>query len=94
MKELSATLLKQLWPPIMAPKTRKWVNDNIREGRIREGEFTVNLPVDALAAAQRQRRLPRGLDQSLLQDGRRHLGLFQGPAAAHRRLGRGEPQGQ
>ena len=58
MKQLSTDLLRQLWPPIMAPRTRKWVNENIREGRIREGEFTVNLPVDALAAAQRQRRLP------------------------------------
>lgn len=60
MKDLSASLLKQLWPPIMAPKTRKWVNENIREGRVTEGEFVVNLPVDALAAAQRQRRLPDG----------------------------------
>ena len=58
MKDLSAGLLKQLWPPVMAPRTRKWVNENVREGRIHEGEFTVNLPVDALAAAQRQRRLP------------------------------------
>ncbi len=58
MKDLSAGLLKQLWPPVMAPRTRKWVNENVREGRIQEGEFTVNLPVDALAAAQRQRRLP------------------------------------
>lgn len=70
MKELSTDLLKQLWPPIMAPKTRKWVNDNIREGRIREGEFTVNLPVDALAAAQRQRRLPENsINLSFKMDG-------------------------
>jgi len=59
IKDLSASLLKQLWPPIMAPKTRKWVNENIRKGRITEGEFIVNLPVDALAQAQRQRKLPK-----------------------------------
>jgi hypothetical protein len=70
MKELSTDLLKQLWPPIMAPKTRKWVNENIREGRIREGEFTVNLPVDALARAQRQRRLPENsINLSFKMDG-------------------------
>jgi hypothetical protein len=70
MKELSADLLKQLWPPIVAPRTRKWVNENIRKGRIREGEFTVNLPVDALATAQRQRRLPRdSINLSFKMDG-------------------------
>ena len=60
IRGLSATLMKQLWPPIMAPKTRKWVNENIRSGRIDDGEFMVNLPVDALAAAQRNRKLPKG----------------------------------
>lgn len=70
MKQLSASLLKQLWPPVMAPKTRKWVNENIREGRLTEGEFIVNLPVDALAAAQRQRRLPEGsMNLSFKMDG-------------------------
>ena len=70
MKELSSSLLKQLWPPIMAPRTRKWVNENIREGRIREGEFIVNLPVNALAAAQRQRKLPQGsINLSFKMDG-------------------------
>ena len=59
IKDLSASLLKQLWPPIMAPKTRKWVNENIRKGRITEGEFIVNLPVDAMAQAQRRRTLPK-----------------------------------
>ena len=60
MKELSAALLKQLWPPIITPKTRKWVNENVSKGRITEGEFIVNLPVDAMARAQRERRLPEG----------------------------------
>ena len=70
MKQLSAGLLKQLWPPIMAPKTRKWVNENIREGRITEGEFIVNLPVDALAIAQRTRRLPeKSINLSFKMDG-------------------------
>ena len=60
MKDLSSALLRQLWPPIVAPKTRKWVNENVREGTITEGEFVVNLPVDAMAGAQRQRKLPQG----------------------------------
>lgn len=60
IRDLSAGLLRRLWPPIMAPRTRAWVNANIRAGRVTEGEFIVNLPVDALAMAQRDRRLPDG----------------------------------
>jgi len=60
MKDISASFLKQIWPPIVVPKTRRWVNENVREGRITEGEFVINLPVDALAAAQRKRVMPPG----------------------------------
>jgi len=58
IRDLSASLLTRLWPPIMAPKTREWVSQNIKAGRITNGEFTVNLPVDALARANREHRLP------------------------------------
>lgn len=58
IRDLSSVLLKRLWPPIVAPKTRAWVNENIQAGRITDGEFQVNLPVDALARAQRDRSLP------------------------------------
>ncbi|HUR42627.1 MAG TPA: AsmA-like C-terminal domain-containing protein [Aestuariivirga sp.] len=58
VRDVSAPLLKRLWPPIMAPKTRNWINQNIRGGRITDGEFLVKLPVDALAKAQREHRLP------------------------------------
>ena len=60
MKDLDAALLKQLWPPIVTPKTRKWVNENVRDGRISEGELVINLPVDSVARAQRERTLPKG----------------------------------
>ena len=70
MKDISADFLKQIWPPIVVPKTRKWVNENVREGRITEGEFVINLPVDALAAVQRQRKLPKGaVDLSFKMEG-------------------------
>ena len=58
IRDLSSDLLRKLWPPIMAPKTRSWVNQNIKAGRITEGEFQVNLPVDALAKAKARNRLP------------------------------------
>lgn len=58
IRDLSVMLLKCLWPPIMAPKTRAWVYDNVSAGRVTDGEFQVNLPIDAMARAQRDRRLP------------------------------------
>ena len=70
IRGLSAALLKRLWPPVMAPKTRTWVNQNIRYGTITDGEFTVSLPVDAMAAAQRNRRLPdRSINLAFRMDG-------------------------
>ncbi len=58
IREVSAELLKRLWPPVMAPKTRDWVNANIKKGRITDGEFRVDLPADSLARAQSEKMLP------------------------------------
>ena len=58
VRDLSAALLRKLWPPIMAPKTRAWINENVSDGRISDGEFQINLPIDALAKAQRDYHLP------------------------------------
>jgi hypothetical protein len=59
LRDISAPMLKRLWPPIVAPNTRKWVKTNILAGRVTEGEFTINLPVDALAD---------GLEKRLIAD--------------------------
>ena len=58
MRDVSAALLKKLWPPVVAPRTRAWINENIEDGTISDGEFQVNFPVDVLAMAQREKRLP------------------------------------
>lgn len=69
MKDLDAALIKQLWPPIVVPKVRQWVNQNVREGRISEGEFVINLPINGMAKAKRERRWPQGsLDLSFKMD--------------------------
>src|SRR5262245_37335200 len=49
MRDVSAPILKRLWPPVIAQNTRAWVNANILAGRITDGELSINLPVDALA---------------------------------------------
>jgi hypothetical protein len=58
MRDVSAGLLKKLWPPVLAPRTRSWINDNIEAGRISEGTFQVNFPPNVLAEAQARKKLP------------------------------------
>jgi hypothetical protein len=58
VRDLSADFLKKLWPPIIVPKSRKWVTDNVQIGRITEGAFNVDIPVNGLAEALRQKVLP------------------------------------
>jgi len=58
VRDLSASLLRRLWPPVVAPKTRAWVSANVTAGRIEDGTFKISLPVDAIARAQRERVLP------------------------------------
>lgn len=58
VRDLSADFLKKLWPPIIVPKSRKWVTDNVQLGRITEGAFNVDIPVNGLAEALRQKVLP------------------------------------
>ena len=49
LRDVSAELLKKLWPPIMTPRTRAWINENVVDGKISEGTFQVNFPVNAMA---------------------------------------------
>jgi hypothetical protein len=58
VRDLSADFLKKLWPPVVVPKSRKWVTDNVQTGRITEGAFNVDIPVNGMAAALRQKLLP------------------------------------
>ncbi len=53
-QEVPSEVLKRLWPPMITPKTRKWVTDNVEAGRVSEAEFTVDLAPDELADAVKQ----------------------------------------
>jgi hypothetical protein len=61
LREISAGLLKKLWPPVLAPRARGWINDNIQAGRITDGTFKINFPPNVLAVAQAEKRLPPGV---------------------------------
>jgi Protein of unknown function/AsmA-like C-terminal region len=58
VRDLSADMLKKLWPPIIASRSRSWVTENVVDGRVSEGTFQINLPVNALAAAKKNQRIP------------------------------------
>jgi hypothetical protein len=58
VRDISADFLKKLWPPIVAPKSRTWVSENIDVGRISDGTFRVNIPVDGLTTALAQKIMP------------------------------------
>ena len=59
VRDVSAKLLKKLWPPIVASRARAWVTENVVDGRVTEGTFQINLPANALAKAKRERLLPK-----------------------------------
>jgi Protein of unknown function len=56
LRDVDAELLKKLWPPIVTPNTRSWVQSNVIAGRISEGTFQVNFAPDALAQALKEYR--------------------------------------
>ena len=58
VRDISAEFLKTIWPPIIAPNSRKWIAENVIEGRVSEGTFQVNLNANALAKAKLDKRLP------------------------------------
>jgi hypothetical protein len=60
LRDVNAALLKKLWPPVLAPKTRTWINENVRDGVVSEGVFEVNFPPNSIAQAQRSKVMPPG----------------------------------
>jgi hypothetical protein len=60
VRNMPAPLLKKIWPPIVAPNTRKWIHENIKAGSIRDGEITVHLAENDLAQSKDTKELPSG----------------------------------
>ncbi len=48
---LTARLIKKLWPPVLAPNARRWIRENIHEGIIPEGTFRLGIPGGTMIAA-------------------------------------------
>ena len=60
VRDVSDDLLKLLWPPIVAPRSRTWINDNVSNGTISEGTFQINFDENGLAAAKEAHHNPPG----------------------------------
>ncbi|MDE2383282.1 MAG: hypothetical protein KGO53_01580 [Alphaproteobacteria bacterium] len=60
IRDVSDDLLKLLWPPIVAPRSRAWIAENVVDGRIPEGTFQINFDENALAAAKAAHLNPPG----------------------------------
>ena len=59
VRDISADFLKKLWPPIVAPRSRKWVTENMQCGRdFRRRILDVNIPVNGVAAAFQRKIMP------------------------------------
>ena len=58
VRDISTEFLKTIWPPIIAPNSRLWINENVKGGRVSEGTFEINLNANALAKANKEKHLP------------------------------------
>jgi hypothetical protein len=60
VRDISHELLNLLWPPIVAPRSRSWISENVSNGTIPEGTFQINFDENALAAAKENHHNPSG----------------------------------
>ena len=58
MRDVSFDMIKKLWPPVVAPGAREWINDNVIAGHIPDGSFQIALPAKVIAAALRDETVP------------------------------------
>jgi len=53
-RNLTARLVKKLWPPILAPGARQWIRANVVRSRIPQGTFQIAIPAAVMKAAIRR----------------------------------------
>ncbi|MFO1089411.1 MAG: DUF3971 domain-containing protein [Hyphomicrobiales bacterium] len=61
MRDVSADLVKRLWPAVVLPSARGWFFKNIDEGKITDGTFRIEIPADVLAGALKRQGVPRDM---------------------------------
>ncbi len=58
ISQMPAGVLRALWPPFVAAKTRVWFDRNVREATVGPATLTVALPPDRIGPASRGKVLP------------------------------------
>ncbi len=58
IEETTARMLRALWLPIIARKTRSWFDQNVKSGLLGPGSVQIALPLENLGRAGRDRLLP------------------------------------
>lgn len=51
VRDLPITVVKKLWPPIIASNTRKWLDANVSKGVVPDGLFQINVPGETISRA-------------------------------------------
>ena len=61
MRNVTAGMVKKLWPPVVAPGARAWIADNVIAGYIPDGTFQIGLPAKVIDAALHDATVPDNL---------------------------------
>ncbi len=70
MRDVPASMVKQLWPAVVLPPAREWFDYNVETGVIRDGTFRIEIPADTLAAALKREPIPADMvDIAFTADG-------------------------
>jgi len=80
LNNVQAVDVHKLWPPSLSPQSRKWVIDNITEGKVTNAEVHVNLPFGDRAKPQ----LPKeDIDAAIALEGAKIRYLPEHPEVTH-----------
>ena len=60
LRDVNTKLLQVLWPPIIAPRSRVWIFENVSTGTIPEGSFQINFDENQLTEANEKKKNPEG----------------------------------
>ncbi|HKQ94948.1 MAG TPA: DUF3971 domain-containing protein [Aestuariivirgaceae bacterium] len=58
VRDLPVEVVKKLWPPIVAPNTKKWLDANVSKGIVPDGLFQINVPSETIAGVFEGKPIP------------------------------------
>lgn len=55
VRDLPETMVKKLWPPVVAAGALRWIDANVERANVKDGTFQLNIPGKVLARALRDK---------------------------------------